>query len=87
MALTPEHQADIIARHRIRALAFPGVSYLPGSTDKRVARQLNEHLDYRCNVRAMPLTPHMVAMAAYMAWKYRRQLPAHLVPETPQDRP
>lgn len=73
-----------LARSRIRALNADSVTYQAGSLDKHEARALKERITH---APSKALTPRMVAMAAYLAWRYRRQLQAHLVPGTEQRKP
>lgn len=58
-----------------RALALEKCSFLPGSFDKRFSR------DIASAVRAnASLTPRQVETINRLAYKYRRQMPADLVP-------
>ena len=59
-----------------RARALAGVSYLPGSWDKRFARDVAA-----IAAAGGTLTDKQAANVDRLAWKYRRQLPARLVPE------
>ena len=61
-----------------RAEALRDVRFLPGSTDKRQARALAVHATGN-----RPFTPRQVDVAAALAWRYRNQVPADLVPAEP----
>lgn len=56
-----------------RIAAFAGVTFPAGSPHKRFARQM-------AHATAEMLTPRQVAHVAHLAWRYRRQMPPHLVP-------
>ena len=61
-----------------RAWALAGLSYLPGTWDKRFTR------DVAAIVAAgRELTEKQAASVERLAWKYRRQLPARLIPNPP----
>ncbi|MEW6256923.1 MAG: hypothetical protein AB1592_13290 [Pseudomonadota bacterium] len=64
---------DDIALLADRRDALQRVSYLPGSSHKRFARAL-------AGKAVHELTPKQCAHIARLAWRYRRQMPAHLVP-------
>lgn len=60
-----------------RALALNQCSFLPGSTDKAAARKYA----YWATMNARyELTPAQQAQIERLAWKYRKQIPIHLVP-------
>jgi hypothetical protein len=66
---------DIAAK---RAKALASLSYLPGTWDKRFTR------DVAAIVAAgRELTEKQAQNVERLAWKYRRQLPARLIPNPP----
>jgi len=67
---------------RAAALSPDRVSYGPGSSDKRLARELGRRLE-----SGRPFTPRQFQVAAYLAWRYRRQIDASLVPARPASKP
>ncbi|WP_337846795.1 hypothetical protein [Sphingomonas sp.] len=69
--------ADLLPE-RVRALA--GLSYLPGSWDKRFVRDVNAIV-----AAGQPLSPKQRENVDRLARKYRRQMPARLVPEPSDD--
>lgn len=66
---------DALTRRRAFALSPGRVSYLAGSKDKGWARSLAFHLANDGN-----LSPDMIVRVERLAWTYRRQIPADLVP-------
>lgn len=68
-----------IAADRARWLAT--LNYLPGSWDKRFARDVAAYV-----AAGRPLSEKQVANVERLAWKYRRQLPARLIPAPPEAR-
>lgn len=66
------HQSGLVLD---RIAALQGVTFLPGSPHKRFARDIGQ-TDPR------NFTPAQVRHVAHLAWRYRRQMPAHLVPPT-----
>jgi hypothetical protein len=58
-----------------RAMALGHLNYLPGSWDKRFARAVAS-----AAAAGTPLSEKQAANVERLAWKYRRQLPARLVP-------
>ncbi len=60
---------DQLVKERADALAR--CSFLPGSWDKRFARDMAARTEF---------SPRQAANIARLAWKYRRQMPAALVP-------
>ncbi|WP_029554809.1 hypothetical protein [Xanthobacter sp. 91] len=64
------HQSGLVLD---RIAALQGVTFLPGSPHKRFARDIGR-IDPRKFTRAQ------VRHVEHLAWRYRRQMPAHLVP-------
>jgi hypothetical protein len=64
-------------RDLITALAV--CSFPPGSYDKRFVRDLHSRM---ASKDAGPLTEKQSAYLRILAWRYRRQMPAALVPAT-----
>jgi len=63
--------------------ALNRVTYLPGSSHKAFARQIRQQLEHS----AVPITDRQEQHIARLAWRYRRQMPAHLTPKTNPDDP
>lgn len=63
--------------------ALNRVTYVPGSPHKRFARQILDQLNHA----ATPITDRQEQHILRCAWRYRRQMPAHLVPKTNPDDP
>lgn len=85
---TPEQEAERLRRATKAALlatvaAITRCRLLPGSPDKRFARQIHDQLAGS----ARPLTDRQAQHVLRLAWRYRRQMPSHLVPETNPDDP
>lgn len=60
-----------------RAIHLGQCRFLSGSTDKAAVKKYA----YWATMNALhPLTPAQSAHIERMCWKYRRQMPAHLVP-------
>lgn len=72
---------DLTAK-RAAALVPYWVTYSPGSTDKKLARDLGRRL-----LSDKPFTPRQCQVAAYLAWRYRRQISGSLVPGAPVSKP
>lgn len=58
------------------ALALASVSFLPGSRDKRFAREMAERAQAAPD---RPLSEKQAATLRRLAGKYRRQIPRHLL--------
>ncbi|HUO23691.1 MAG TPA: hypothetical protein VMU59_14335 [Caulobacteraceae bacterium] len=64
-------------RQRRQAEALGRCSFLPGSAEKRFCRDMAA----RAALAAPPeLTERQAAYLERLCWRFRRQLPAHLVP-------
>ncbi|UGB27599.1 hypothetical protein LPC10_08555 [Methylorubrum sp. B1-46] len=71
-----------LAGRRAAALSPGAVTYSVGSTDKKLARELARRLD-----SGRPFTPRQCQVAAYLAWRYRRQISGRIVPGGPVAKP
>lgn len=71
-----------LASTRAAALSPGAVTYSAGSTDKKLARELARRLD-----SGRPFTPRQCQVAAYLAWRYRRQISGRIVPGGPVAKP
>lgn len=70
---------------RAVALALGQCSFLPASAQKRFCRDLAYVAEHSPDKELSPRQAHYMQI---MAWRYRRQMPAHLVPaEKPADLP
>ena len=58
-----------------RLAALRTVTFPVAHPHKRFARQMG-------SVRPGAITPKQARHVAHLAWRYRRQMPAHLVPPT-----
>ncbi len=70
------HQSGLVLD---RIAALQRVTFLPGSSHKRFAREIGQ-TDPR------HFTTSQVRHVARLAWRYRRQMPEHLVPPTDPDK-
>ena len=57
------------------AKALSCATFLPGSAHKRFARNMGFHAEH---MPEKALTPKQAAHLVRLAWRYRRQIPAHL---------
>lgn len=85
---TPEQEAERIRRATEAAMlatvaALRRCVFVPGSPDKRFARQIHDQLAGS----ARPITDRQAQHVLRLAWRYRRQMPSHLVPDTNPDDP
>ena len=65
------------------AEAFQRVTFLPASTEKRFANSMMERASRSPDT---DLSPKQSQYLEIMAWRFRRQIPAHLVPSAkPED--
>lgn len=62
------------------ATALGRVTYLPGTNEKRFARNMASIAEYRPDIE---ITEKQAAYMTSLAWKFRRQMPADLVPPKP----
>jgi len=67
-----ESKAQMDALHQERLQSLKQCSFLPGSNDKRFIMRAT---------RASLFTDKQKQYLTALAWKYRRQMPAHLVPD------
>ncbi len=75
-------EAQDLTAKRAAALSPDSVTYSPASTDKKLARELTRRL-----LSDRPFTPRQCQVAAYLAWRYRRQISGRLVPSAPVSKP
>lgn len=62
---------------RLRAHALAQCTMCPGSWEKRFARDMASIATAN---PSQPLTPKQVEWISKLSWRFRRQMPAHLVP-------
>jgi hypothetical protein len=62
-----------------RICALAACTFPPGSYDKRFVRDLHSRM---ASKDAVTLTEKQAAYVRILAWRYRRQMPAALVPAT-----